>query len=96
MTYRLSNEARNDLREIYTYSYDNFGVHQADNYYDGLLSCFELLSDNPHMGRAFNEVIQGLRRHEHESHVIYYEIEEDMNVLILRILGANQDPARHL
>ena len=95
MSYRLTPNAQADIEGIYRYSYENFGERQADIYYQGLEECFELLSENPRMGREFNEIVQGLRRHEHERHVVYYEI-EDMDVLILRILGANQDPARHL
>ena len=95
MSYRLTPKAQDDLENIYRYSYENFGERQADSYYDGLLECFDLLSENPRLGREYDAIEQGLRRHEHERHVIYYEI-EDRGVLILRILGANQDPARHL
>ena len=95
MSYRLTPDAQADVGAIYRYSYENFGERQAEIYYQGLEECFELLGNNPRLGREFNEVVQGLRRHEHERHVVYYEI-DDIGVLILRILGADQDPARHL
>jgi toxin ParE1/3/4 len=95
VSYRLTPKARDDLENIYRYSYENFGERQADIYYDSLLECLDLLGDNPRMGREFNEIEHGLRRHEHASHVVYYEIDNE-GVLILRILGARQDPAQHL
>lgn len=93
--FRLTGEADRDIRALYRYSYENFGPAQADAYVQSLEDCLALLSENPVLGRNFAAVRPGLRRHEHKSHVIYYLDAGDF-ILVLRILGAMQDPARHL
>lgn len=93
--YRLTQDAKEDLREIYFYSLRTFGAGQADKYIDNMLNCLSLIREHQELGRSYEHIRAKLRRHEHESHAIYYQI-EDVDVLIMRILGAEQDPARHL
>ena len=47
--------------------------------------CFELLAENPLMGRQSATIRPGLRRHEHGSHVILYKQEDD-GVLIVAVV----------
>ena len=93
--YTLSLVAETDLREIYFYSLEQFGFAQAEIYTEGLANALSPLAENRKMGRSFEKVRPGLRRHEHSRYSIYYRIEEN-GILILRILGVDQDPARHL
>lgn len=94
-SYTLSLAAEADLREIYFYSLEQFGFAKAEAYTEGLANALSLLAENRKMGRSFEKVRPGLRRHEHSRHSIYYRIEAN-GILILRILGVDQDPARHL
>ncbi|MDA4847372.1 type II toxin-antitoxin system RelE/ParE family toxin [Hoeflea poritis] len=94
-SYALSLAAEADLRNIYFYSLEQFGFAQAENYMEGLAKALSLLAENPKMGRSFQKIRAGLRRHVHARHSIYYRIEAN-GILILRILGVDQDPARHL
>jgi toxin ParE1/3/4 len=48
---------------------------------------FQLLAGNPRMGREAEVMAPGVRRHEHGSHVILYEISSD-GVLILALVHA--------
>ena len=93
--FTLSQDAFQDIKAIYRYSLENFGQARADQYAADMEACLSLLADNPQMGRDFGQVRANLRRHEHQSHVIYYREDGD-DILILRILGIAQDPARHL
>lgn len=93
--FRLSRDAFQDVKAIYLYSVRNFGQERADQYAAELENCLSLLASNPHMGRDFGQVRAKLRRHEHQSHVIYYRQGGD-GILVLRILGSAQDPARHI
>lgn len=58
---------------------------QADAYIAGMEHVFELLADNPRMGRAADTIAPGVRRHEYRSHVILYE-EVSMGIVILAIV----------
>ncbi|AXG69607.1 ParE toxin of type II toxin-antitoxin system, parDE [Kordia sp. SMS9] len=57
VTYKLSNDASQKLEEIYEYSLLNFGADKADEYYLSLHKVFELLSDQPSLGKNFTSFI---------------------------------------
>ena len=94
-TYRLTAEAEGDLQEIADYTFDTFGLLQAETYGRGLRSCFDTIADNPRIGRDFGHVKNGVRRYEYQSHSVYYTITAE-GILVLRVLGNRMDPGRHL
>jgi toxin ParE1/3/4 len=83
--YRISDRAAADLFEIYLYGIEQFGPMQAERYKESMHHCFLLLAENPRMGRTSDTIREGLRRHEHGSHVILYSLEQD-HVLIVGVL----------
>ena len=91
---KFSKEADDDLKGIYVYSLENFGLRQARKYKTNLGEQFLALCSNPVIGMIYNHIKQGLRRFVYQSHSIYYQI-EDSYILIVRVLGNRQDPARH-
>lgn len=84
--YRLSDEADRRLAEIYRYSLVTFGEAQADKYFTSLHEVFETLARNPELGRHFHEY----RRHEHQSHVVFYKSEEP-GILIVQVLHRSEE-----
>lgn len=96
MSFRLSEDAARDYREIYRYSVEMFGLARADEYLDALEGALDLLTNYPRLGRDFSHVKLGTRRHEFQSHSIYYSAGAQGDILIMRILGSAQDPGRHL
>jgi toxin ParE1/3/4 len=84
---RLTKRARDDLFDIFLFGYQQFGERQAERYAAGLEHAFSLLAANPRMGREAKSVGPGIRRHEHGSHVVFYE-ETSEGVLILAVLHA--------
>lgn len=93
--YRLSRLAVADLEEIAEYTIDRFGIEQARRYRDGLKTCFVQLANNLTIGRKAEQLKPGLRRFEHQSHVVFY-ISERESILIVRVLHTSMDVARHL
>ncbi|OAN64791.1 type II toxin-antitoxin system RelE/ParE family toxin [Magnetospirillum moscoviense] len=93
--YVLSNAADGDLAEIYVYSHRSFGEAQADAYYLELSGCLRMLADNPRLGRPSGLPRQGLLRHAHAGHVIYYLI-EDPGIFVVRVLHHSMDSERHI
>ncbi|MDJ0686434.1 MAG: type II toxin-antitoxin system RelE/ParE family toxin [Alphaproteobacteria bacterium] len=93
--YRLSNDAVRDVETLTRYSIETFGDSRTAQHINEMEACLDLLGANPAMRRDFSRIRANLRRHEHQSHVIYYRLDGD-GVLILRILGVGQDPARYL
>ena len=94
--YKLSAAADADIDGIYEYSILNFGLIVARDYLAELTARFELLAHHADLGRDYGDIVPGLRRYEHAGHSIYFTRLNNGDVLIIRILGARQDPARHL
>ncbi len=88
MTLRLTRQAKSDIKAIYHYTVENFGDEQAREYLDGLEYSFDLLTDNPKMGRLLEGEV---RRYVYKSHLVYYETREDL-LVIIRIRNARQKP----
>lgn len=83
--YRLTQRADDDLVDLFVFGLDHFGEAQARRYQTGLERCFSLLAGNPGLGRRADRVSQGLRRHEYETHVIFY-VETRDGVLIVAVI----------
>ena len=95
VSYSLTHEADLDLEEIYEYTIRKFGLEQADKYLLGLHDGFQIIVQNPMLGRSANEVKAKLRRFEYQSHVVFY-VSEANKILVMRILHHSMDVEKHL
>jgi len=78
------------IESILEYSYRNFGLNQAIKYKTNLEYCFQLLADNPDMGRKSDELRQKYFRHKHESHIIFYR-KRQSDIFIVAIIHDKMD-----
>lgn len=86
-SYRLTRRAEDDLLDIFLFGLERFGLAQAERYKLGLERCFTILADNPKIDRLADTVAPGLRRHEHESHVVLYEEASDGVLIVALVHG---------
>ncbi|MBO9471887.1 type II toxin-antitoxin system RelE/ParE family toxin [Endozoicomonas sp. G2_2] len=93
--YRLSNLAARDFETIYEYTLLNFGTGQADVYTEQLDQVMRLLCGSPHVGRECSSIGDGVLRHDHRHHVIFYRVRAE-DIFIIRILHSRMEPLRHL
>ena len=91
MSYRLSVLAEQDLEEIWSYVAEDASPATADRLIDAIIDRFELLVEQPRMGRLRPEFGAGVRSFTVENHVIYYRHVGD--VLIARVLHGRRDQA---
>jgi toxin ParE1/3/4 len=89
-SYRLSLQARSQIRDIGRFSKRRFGAYQAKAYHAGLERTFELLADFPKMGGAADELLIGARRFRFQSHIIFYTEDGD-DILIRALFHAAQN-----
>ncbi len=94
-TFRLSRLAEVDLAEIGDYTLRTWGEDQTIRYIDSLEACCRQLAINPELGRPCDSVGRGLRRMEHEAHVVFYRIEAG-GILVSRILHRRMLPERQI
>jgi toxin ParE1/3/4 len=88
MIFELSKRARADIKNIARYTLGNFGLAQTEDYLDGLYRSFELLTDNPKLGREWHA---GRRRYIYRMHHVYYRLSGD-RVFITHIRHSSQNP----
>lgn len=88
MTYRHTRQAQSDIKAIYHYTVEQFGEGQAREYLEGLDYSFDLLTDNPKLGRLWDG--KG-RRYVYKSHLVYYRIVKE-EIVITRRRNARQKP----
>lgn len=87
--YRLTGVADEKVDSIYEYSILHFGEAQADTYFLGLHDMFDLLAENPLIGREEPELGDGVRRFLYRSHIVFYRLVPD-GVLIIDLKGVRQ------
>jgi len=90
---RFSGSAEADLYFIAEFTAGRFGLAQEKRYSTDLRKAIEMLLAFPHMGTDQSHIADGLRKHVHAAHAIYYS-EQAFGVLVERILGPGQDPTR--
>jgi toxin ParE1/3/4 len=82
--------ARNDLRDIYLYSVDEFGQRTAEAYLNGLRKRFDLLSGEPLIGVVYPDIVPEMRVFGYRSHRIFYRVEPKA-LLVVRVLHKMRD-----
>jgi toxin ParE1/3/4 len=92
---RLTVAARRGLLGIGRYTLDRWGEDQCVTYLTELDRRFRTLVDNPHSGRACDEIRPGCWRARQGRHVIFYRFDAK-EVVIVRILHERMIPERHL
>lgn len=92
MKYKISNEAQNDIENIWVYTFETWSIEQADRYYDLIFDEIEYLAENPNSGKDYSHVRKGYYRSKVKSHFIFYRINQKENeVEIIRVLHQQMD-----
>lgn len=86
MRCEISRQASEDIDNIIRYTDANFGHDQTSDYVGGLFHSFDLLADNPEMGRVW---APERRCYIYRSHYVFYRIMTD-RVFITDIRNTRQ------
>lgn len=87
--YELAEAARNDLKNIWTYIAEN-NPNSADKFMRQFAMKFQLLADNPKIGRTHDKFVFNLRSFPYKDYVIFYFPVEN-GVEIYRVLHGARD-----
>ncbi len=93
--YILSPLARADLDQIWEYTAQHWDDDQAETYLRMIQAGIEAVTINPKLGRPFDAVRAGYRRHRAGAHLILYRETPDA-IDIVRILHERMDIGAHL
>ena len=91
VNYRISNKAVSDLDGIWIYTFKNWSVQHADRYYNLIISEIEFLSANPDSGKSPEHIRKGYKSSKVKSHLIFYKVNADNIVEVIRILHQQMD-----
>lgn len=95
MPYRFTRRARDDLRDIAAYTRDRWGDVQCERYLTSLQSCCQQLAVEPTLRRQHPDDSRYWRALA-GRHVVFYRVEMDASILVVRILHAAMLPELHL
>jgi toxin ParE1/3/4 len=84
-SYRLSDKAVIDFRNISRYTNIEFGPAQAKAYLTALKETVLQLAEQPQMAQMVNEIRAGYRRYLFQKHAIYF-VEKDYGIYVVRVL----------
>ncbi|MGV3279195.1 type II toxin-antitoxin system RelE/ParE family toxin [Rickettsiales bacterium LUAb2] len=90
-----SHKAKDDLKQIWRYTYRNYGDIQANKYHNELDVQFNLLLTNPYIGVSCDYIQEGYRKYHTNKHFIIYKILKD-TIYIVRVLSDKMDYNIHL
>ena len=91
----LTKKAREDYRQILLHSFLTWGERQQLAYNAALLRALELIGNNPHIGRAIDDVRPGYRAYPVEQHVLLYRIRGG-RASVSRIIHSRMDARQAL
>lgn len=92
MKYILSNEAENDLENIWLYTFQTWSVNQADDYLNLIVEQIQQIANNPNSGMDYGKIRKGYFRSKIKSHYIFYKIDKRNKVVkVIRILHERMD-----
>lgn len=84
--YKLSNVAKEDLIRIHHYGVKQFGIKQANKYFEAFFVHFELIAQNPLSFESVDFIKPGYRRCVCGVDSIFYKMNDDV-VEIMTIIG---------
>jgi len=87
----LSSKAKNDIDNIWEYTFNKWSLSQADKYFNGLQNKFSEISKNPYSGRNYEFLGEEYFGVKFNSHIIFYKVINLGEISILRILHEKMD-----
>lgn len=84
-------KALNDIEQLYLNGADRFGDAQAERLHREIYARFDLLSDNPLIGRDRGDIAPGLRLYFLPAPVVIAYRSTDEALFILRVFHGRED-----
>ncbi|MEI6253671.1 MAG: type II toxin-antitoxin system RelE/ParE family toxin [Mycobacteriaceae bacterium] len=94
--YLFSPAAQADLDQIWDYTFEHWGLEQAEGYLRDIQRTAERSAVNPLIGRPCDEIRPGYRAVAAGSHRLYYRVNADGIIDVKRVLHQRMDVDRHL
>ena len=94
--YRISQQAIDDLNDIWIYTFHRWSQEQADRYYDLIIEEIEFISHNHTAGKSVDQLRKSYHVTVIKSHLIFYRVLDNEIIEIIRILHQRMNIKKHL
>ncbi|MGX1024119.1 type II toxin-antitoxin system RelE/ParE family toxin [Psychroflexus sp. MBR-150] len=84
--YRISQQAIDDLNDIWIYIYHKWSKEQADRYYALIIEEIKFIAQNYFTGKSIDKTRKNYRVTKVKSHLIFYRKVDNGLVEVVRIL----------
>jgi len=91
MKYKISSKAQSDLINIWEFTLDNWSVDQADQYYNLIIDKIRDLCNKPDLGRKYDQIRKDYWGINIKSHIVFYKINKEEIIEVIRILHQRMD-----
>ena len=96
MKYKITSQAKSDLIEIWEYTKNKWSIKQADLYYQKITDKFNNINQHPNIGKSYDQLRSGYRGLPVKSHIIFYRIDHNNIIEIIRVLHQSMDIEQRL
>lgn len=87
----LKQEAIDDLNSIWEYTFEKWSENQADIYYSMLKHSCKEIGKNPEIGIEYKKICKDLFGFHSGKHIIFYQLVDENEIEIIRILHEQMD-----
>ena len=92
LRYRLTKQAVADLAGIWNYTADEWSEFQADAYYEMLIDTCDRIAAHPNwFSKKYDEIRKGLLGCKAQRHIIFYMMDSEAGIVVIRILHERMD-----
>jgi toxin ParE1/3/4 len=88
---KFTNNAVQDLSDIWSYTAETWSESQADKYYKLIMNACSTIAKKPQIGKEYSEIYPDLKGKLTTKHIIFYRVLEDQSIEITRILHERMD-----
>lgn len=87
----ISEQALNDIENIWLFTAENWSTEQADRYYNLIFEEIEFICKHFNAGKSIESIRKGYRYTKVKSHLIFYRRSVTEEIEIIRILHEHMD-----
>lgn len=89
--YYFTIKAVEDLADIWNYTLEKWSEAQADRNHELLIETCSKLANDPHLGKQYDMLSEGILGYKIKRHIIFYEMVSNREIEIIRILHGMMD-----
>ncbi len=89
--FSLTAKAKHDLKQIAKFTQEKWGKEQRNIYLKQFDNTFHRLAKKPELGTSCDFIKSGYRKFPQASHIIFYKLESNSEIEIIRILHKRMD-----